>query len=148
MSARVQKLAVKVADRSRPLLEPGETVLSVRLAQGGMPPVAAGFLLGGLLAISMLVFKVGGALGGLLCGLLVASLVTRRVIVRTDQALLLLEYGKLTFSITPRRVLARLPQDTTVAPSGGFWAVTHVAGEKLYVHKKWQHEFPIHQPTT
>ncbi|AZP17493.1 hypothetical protein EJC51_16010 [Streptomyces aquilus] len=35
-------------------------------------------------------------------------------------------------------VIARLPQGTRIGPMSGTWAQIELAGERLWVHKKWQ----------
>jgi hypothetical protein len=102
----------KLADRVTPLLESGEQPQQVFLAQGGLNPWLAGLL-----------------------GVLGRALVKPRLIAVTDRGVVVFEAS---FTGTkPASLLARLPRATRLGPVGGLWAPITVAGEKLYVHKRF-----------
>jgi hypothetical protein len=106
----------KLRKRARPYLQPGEQVEQVFLAQGRITPWLA-----------------NGPLG--LLGSLVA---TRRIIVVTNQTILVVEASKLTGTTSTKRgVIARLPRQTLIGPPKGMWAKVRIGDEKLYVHKRF-----------
>ncbi len=106
----------KLRKRVRPHLQPGEQVEQVFLAQGGITPWLA-----------------NGPLGVL--GTLAA---TRRIIVVTNQAILVVGASKLTGTTpTKRGVIARLPRQTVIGPPKGMWAKVRIGDEKLYVHRRF-----------
>jgi hypothetical protein len=102
----------KLRERARPLLEPGEKIEEVFLAQNGSP-----WMLG---------------LGG---GLLMLLFAKPRVVVVTDRAVVLFRQSKLT--ATPTELLARLPRTTQIGPVKGLWAKTVLSGEQIYIHRRF-----------
>lgn len=78
-----------------------------------------------------------GFLGGLAGVLLANGFTTRRGVLVTDRNVVVLEYGRFG-GVKPIRVIARLPQGTRIGPMSGTWAPIELAGERLWVHKKWQ----------
>jgi hypothetical protein len=109
----------KLRERVQPYLQPGEQVEQVFLAQGGITPWLA-----------------SGALG--LVGAMAAS---RRVIVVTNQAILVVDASKLTGTTPTRRgVIARLPRQAVIGPPRGVWAKVRIGDEKLYVHKRFHRD--------
>ncbi|WP_327428755.1 hypothetical protein [Streptomyces sp. NBC_01236] len=140
------KILAKVVERSQGLLEPGEQVRRVLLAQGGINPWAqVAFFMVGLIGVRAVAVaagaasgfgSLGGALGGLAGGLIGAALTSRRVVLMTDRGVVVLEYGRFG-GVKPTRVLARLPLGTALGVLSGTWARTELAGERLWVHKKW-----------
>ncbi|MFC8512397.1 hypothetical protein [Streptomyces sp. NPDC057257] len=64
----------------------------------------------------------------------------------TDRAVVVLEYGRFG-GVKPTRVLARLPQGTPIGPMSGTWARIELAGERLWVHKKWHEDAAAFVPT-
>ncbi|MCT9078511.1 hypothetical protein [Streptomyces fulvoviolaceus] len=54
----------------------------------------------------------------------------------TDRSVVVLEYGRFG-AVKPTRVLARPPLGTEIGPLSGTWARIELAGERLWVHKKW-----------
>jgi hypothetical protein len=103
----------KLNDRVIPLLEPGEQVQQVFLAQAGASP----WLANGL-------------------GLLGRALFAKpRMVAVTDRAVVVLHAN---FNGTsPTSVLARLPRSTRIGPAKGVWAPVQLSAEKLYVHKRF-----------
>src|SRR4051812_20038234 len=140
------QLSDVVAERARRLLEPGERVVRVFLAQGGIKPSASVWIvLTGLLGTRTLASAAGagnwqaalwGWLGAMAVAAVTTCLTTRRVVLVTDRNVVLLEYGRLG-GVKPRRVIARLPQGTRIGPLSGTWAQIELAGERLWVHRKW-----------
>ncbi len=140
------KISASVIGRSQGLLEPGERVERVLLAQGGINPWAqVGFPLVGLIGVRAVavaagassgVGALGGVLGALVGAVIAAALTTRRVVLATDRGLVVLEYGRFG-GVKPTKVIARLPQGTAIGTLSGTWAQTELAGERLWVHKKW-----------
>jgi hypothetical protein len=109
----------KLRERVQPYLQPGEQVEQVFLAQGGMTPWLA-----------------NGAFG-----LLGAMTATRRIVVVTSQAILVVEASKLTGTTpTKRGVIARLPRQTVIGPPRGLWAKVRIADDNLYVHKRFHRD--------
>ncbi|WP_405993810.1 hypothetical protein [Streptomyces sp. NBC_00986] len=140
------KISTSVVERSQGLLEPGERVERVLLAQGGINPWAqVGFPLVGLIGVRAVavaagasggVGALGGVLGALIGAVVAAALTTRRVVLATDRSVVVLEYGRFG-GVKPTKVIARLPRDTAIGTLSGTWAQTELAGERLWVHKKW-----------
>ncbi|MFJ9243070.1 polymorphic toxin-type HINT domain-containing protein [Streptomyces sp. NPDC101776] len=138
---------IQITARSQGFLEPGERVERVLLAQGGINPWAqVGFPPVGLIGVRAVAVAAGasggvGALGGVLGALagamIAAVLTTRRVVLATDRGLVVLEYGRFG-GVQPSKVIARLPKETAIGALSGTWAQTELAGERLWVHKKWQ----------
>ncbi|MET7484711.1 hypothetical protein [Streptomyces sp. NPDC005538] len=118
----------------------------VLLAQGGINPWAqVGFFLVGLIGVRVVAVAAGassgggallGALGGLVGMTVAMALTTRRVVLATDRGLVVLEYGRFG-GVKPSGVVARLPKGTGIGTLSGTWARTELAGERLWVHKKW-----------
>ena len=107
-------LREKLADRAAPHIGQGEQVRHVFMAQGGPSPYW-----------NFLTW-------------LVLFWVKYRIIVVTDQAILVLNAKKLLPSKpTAEAPLARLPRATVIGPVSGLWGVTTFAGEKLWVHKRF-----------
>lgn len=105
-------LREKVAGRVTLLLHPGESVRQVFLAQGGLNPWLAAYF-----------------------GLLMPMLVRRRIIAVTDYAIVVFEAG---FNGTkPGRAIDRLPRGTRIGPVKGVWSPINLAGEKLWVHRRF-----------
>ena len=113
----------KLHERVQPYLQPGDQVEEVFLAQGGVSP----WLNNGLF----------GAIGALL----LVPFTTRRVVVVTDQAIVVVEASKVTgTTLTKRGVIARLPRQTVIGPARGVWAKFRLGDEKLYAHKRFHQD--------
>jgi hypothetical protein len=111
---RYMALREKLAERITPMLEPGETIQHVWLAQSGMSP----YLLAGI----------GGA---------VAMLFNKYfVVAATDRAILLCSAGKLAPS-KPKAVVKRLPRDAKLELNGKVWGKGDLAGTTYYVHRRF-----------
>ncbi|MFG2935182.1 hypothetical protein [Streptomyces sp. NPDC048282] len=54
----------------------------------------------------------------------------------TDRGWDVLEYGRFG-GVKPTKVIRRLPQSAGIWTLSGTWAQTELAGERLWVHKKW-----------
>jgi hypothetical protein len=103
----------KLTDRVTPLLEPGEQVQQIFLAQAGASPWLANSL---------------GLVGR-------AMFAKPRMVAVTDRAVVILQAN---FNGTsPTSVLARLPRSTRIGPAKGVWAAVQPSDEKLYVHKRF-----------
>ena len=63
--------------------------------------------------------------------LVFTSLYPRRIILATDQALVVIKAGRWRF--TPQTVLARLDIETQIGPLKTFWRYTVLNGRRLYV---------------
>ncbi|MDX3850546.1 hypothetical protein [Streptomyces sp. AK02-01A] len=144
-----------ISERSSRFLEEGETVRRVYLAQGGINPWAqVGFFVAGLVLVRVVAMAAGadgnlglfgGVLGGVLGAAVAAALTTRRVVAVTDRAVLLLSYGRFG-AVKPNSVVARLPKGTRIGELSGTWAKTEIAGEKLWIHKKWHGDAAAFEP--
>ncbi|WP_018499977.1 hypothetical protein [Parafrankia discariae] len=104
----------KLTERAQPFLAPGETVRHVFQAQTGPTPYF--FLL-----TTLIIFWID-----------------YRIVVVTDQSVLVLRAGKLV-ATKPKgdAPLARLPRETVLGPVSGLWGTTEATGEKLRVHKRF-----------
>ncbi|MEU6380314.1 hypothetical protein [Streptomyces sp. NPDC046909] len=138
----------KAIERSQRFLEPGEQVQRVVFAQGGINPwFQVVFFLVALIGLRIVTGGLlGGALGGLAGALLVNAFITRRLVLVTDRAVVVLEYGQFG-GVKPKRVLARLPMGTGIGPLSGTWAQIELGGERLWVHKKWHEAAGAFVPT-
>lgn len=120
----------QIIEQSRPLLQPGEAVAHVVRALEG-PNRWLG------LGISLLVGLGLGVLLGLpILGLpafliVFTRLYARRVILATDESLVVLAGGRFTFR--PRLVLDRLDLETPIGPLKGLWLQTTLNGRRMYV---------------
>lgn len=104
----------KLRERMTPLLEPGEQLQQVWMAQSGMSP----YLLGGL----------GGA---------IALLLNKYyVVAATDRAIVMASAGRFVPS-KPKAVVQRMPRNTPFVLSGKIWGKAEVAGTKYYVHRRF-----------
>ena len=102
----------KLKERSQPLLEPGEDIKHVFLAQAGPTPW--------LFALSWLF----------------AFLMKYRVVAVTDRNVVLLESSAWK-PAAPKQVVARLPRETRFGTLNGVWAKIDLAGDRYYVHKRF-----------
>jgi hypothetical protein len=102
----------KLAERVRPMLEPGEQVQEVFITQTGPSPYWA--------VLTYLIFFA----------------VKRRIIVVTDRAIVIVRAG--TFmGTTAKEVIGRLPRATRLGPVSGLWAKITINGERNWVHKRF-----------
>jgi hypothetical protein len=102
----------KIRERAQPLLEPGENIEEVFLAQEGK-----GWMLG---------------LGG---GLLLLLFAKPLVVVVSDRAIVVFRQSKLT--ATPKDLLARLPRTTRFGPVKRIWAKVPLSGKQIYIHRRF-----------
>ena len=102
----------KLRERTQPLLEPGEQIQEVFLAQTGPSPYLA--------IITYLIFFA----------------VKRRIIVATDRAIVVVRAGYWS-GTSAKEVLDRLPRSTRIGPLRGLWGRTEIGGERLWVHKRF-----------
>jgi hypothetical protein len=102
----------KLRERVQPLLEPGETIQEVFLAQEGKS-----WMLG---------------LGG---GLLLLLFAKPLVVVATDRGIVVFRQSKLT--ATPKELLARLPRNTHFGPVKGLWAKVALCGKQIYIPRRF-----------
>ena len=102
----------KLADRVRPMLEPGEQIQEVFVTQTGPSPYWA--------LLTYLIFFT----------------VKRRIIVVTDRAIVVVRAGSF-MGTTAKEVLARLPRATRIGPLSGLWAKAEINGEKQWIHKRF-----------
>ena len=119
-----------VIEKSAPFLEPGEAVAHVVKALEGPPRwvvIILAFVIGfGISVVIQIPFW-----GFPLFVFVYTSAYQRRVILATDQALLLLGAGRYRF--TPKKVLARLDLETRIGPTHGLLLRTEVDGWRLYL---------------
>ncbi len=102
----------KLADRVRPMLQPGEQIQEVLLSQTGPSPYWA--------FLTYLIFFA----------------VKRRIIVVTDRAVVVVKAGAWT-GTSAQEVLARLPRSTRFGSLSGLWASVELNGEKQWIHKRF-----------
>jgi hypothetical protein len=137
----------RVARRAQGFLESGEQIRTAMPAQGGISPwLQTVFFLAGAIGARFAFAAVGAAgafdglwivLGAVVGALLANAFISRRVVLVTDRAVVVLEYGRFAVTVKPTRVLARLPLGTGIGPLSGIWARIELGGERLWVHKKW-----------
>ena len=102
----------KLRDRVQPLLEPGEQVQEVFLAQTGPSPWFA--------ILTYLIFFA----------------VKRRIVVATDRAIVIIKAGALS-GTSAKEVIGRLPRSTRIGPLSGIWAKTKLGPDKVHIHKRF-----------
>jgi hypothetical protein len=139
--ASVETWRARAIERSRGLLEPGERVRRVYFAQGGLAPPAQGLVLApvSFLGHFLLGDRLGlfsWAVGGLVAWLIIGATTSRRLVLRTDTALVILAYNRFA-GFRPSRLVARLPEDTPIPMLTGLWAPVVLNGEKLWINKRW-----------
>ncbi len=105
-------LRERLTERVQPLL-PGEQVRQVFMAQAGVNPWI-----------------------GNMFGLVGQSLVKRRIVAVTDQAVVV--FGATFNGGKPTEVLRRLPRETQLGPTKGIWSQVNVGDEKTWVHAKFR----------
>jgi hypothetical protein len=104
-------LRKKILENSQQFLTPGEEVQAVIAGQ-----------------------TLSGWLGGL--SALVYFWNNFRVVLVTDQRILVLDCGKLRLG-KPKSVVRELPRATRIGTPSGLWWKCTTLGEKLYVHKRF-----------
>jgi hypothetical protein len=119
----------RIIQKSKPLLEPGEVVAHVVRAQEGpnkwlglSAAVALGLTLG---------LVIPPALGIPVFYLTYTSLYRRRILLATDQALVVVAGRGLRY--TPSAVLDRLDMETRMGPTKGLWMQVEVGGRRLWI---------------
>ena len=105
----------KLRERAQPLLEPGENIEEVFLAQEGKS-----WMLG---------------LGG---GILLLLFAKPLVVVVTDRSVVVFRQSKLT--ATPKGRLARLPRNTKIGPVKGLWSKVVLNGVQVYIHRRFHND--------
>ena len=119
-----------VIEKARPFLEHGEVVAHVVKALEG-PPRWVAMILGLVIGIGLSVLITAPILGVPLFVLAYTSAYRRRVILATDEALVLLNCGRYRF--TPRSVLARFDLETRIGPLHGLFQRIDLDGRRMYV---------------
>lgn len=102
----------KLAERSRPHLEPGEQIQQVFLGQTGPSPW-----------LSVLTY-------------LLIFWVKFRIVAVTDRRIVVLASKKMIMTPTGE-IVASLPRTTRLGPVAGLWARVEATGERMYVHKRF-----------
>ncbi|ONH59415.1 hypothetical protein CcI49_15605 [Frankia sp. CcI49] len=135
----------RIAFQVRPYLAPGEQVQHVVLAQAGLSPYfnlvpPLGFpvwnLTINLLPWSEFYFFASGAVMAalVLAGYTIClTRVRNRILVVTDQAILLMGAGLIAWSTPNGPPLLRLPRRTVLGPPRGLAGAMLLSGEKLWV---------------
>jgi hypothetical protein len=119
-----------IMERSQPFLERGEVVAHVVKALEG-PPRWVAMLAAAVIGVGVSIVILVPFLGFPLFVLVYTAAYQRRVILATDQALVLLGAGR--FRFTPKKVLARLDIETPIGPVQGLFLRTEVDGRRLYI---------------
>jgi hypothetical protein len=119
-----------IIDKAAPLLEPGEVVAHVIRGLEGRNR-----WIGMVIAI-VVAFPVGFYLPPILIVplyyLIFTGMYRRRIILATDQAIVVIAGGRLRF--TPKAVLDRLDIETPIGPmKGAFWRHVVLNGRRIYV---------------
>lgn len=105
----------KLKERVQPMLQEGESVEQIFLAQTGASPWLMGFA----------------------GGVLVMMFVKRRIVVVTDRRIVILRAGKLSGTY-PKEVLGEVPRQTQLGPISGLWSKIMLAGESMWVHRRFK----------
>jgi hypothetical protein len=119
-----------VIEKARPFLERGEVVAHVVKALEG-PPRWVAMILGLVIGVGVSILIYVPILGVPLFVLAYTSAYKRRVILATDEALVLLNCGRYRF--TPRSVLARFDLETRIGPLHGLFQRIELDGRRMYV---------------
>jgi len=119
-----------VLEKVQPFLEPREVVAHVVKAVEG-PPRWVALLLALIVGIGISIVILVPFLGFPLFVLVYLGAYQRRLILATDQALLLIGCGR--FRFTPKKVLARLDIETPIGPLKGMFLRTELDRRRLYV---------------
>jgi hypothetical protein len=107
----VASLQAKIRANAAPHLRPGEEIQAVIPAQ-----TLSGYLM--------------------FFGLIFSFLNGYRVIIATDQRVMLCRSGRNTLAPV-RGVLRELPRQTVIGPAHGLWYRPQSIGEKLYIHRRF-----------
>ena len=119
-----------VLEKVQPFLEPGEVVAHVVKAVEG-PPRWIALLLAIIVGLGVSIVILVPFLGFPLFVLVYMAAYQRRLILATDQALVLVGCGR--FRFTPKQVLARLDLETRIEPLTGIFLRVELDGRRLYV---------------
>ena len=119
-----------VLEKVQPFLEPREVVAHVVKAVEG-PPRWIALLLALVVGIGISIVILVPFLGFPLFVLVYLAAYQRRLILATDQALVLIGCGR--FRFTPKKVLARLDIETPIGPLKGMFLRTELDGRRLYI---------------
>ena len=119
-----------IIERSQPFLEPGEVVAHVVKALEG-PPRWVAMVAAVVIGVGVSILILVPFLGFPLFVLVYTAAYQRRVILATDQALVLIGGGR--FRFTPRKLLARLDIETPIGPLQGLFLRTELDGRRLYI---------------
>lgn len=126
----------RIIEKSKPLLEPGEVVAHVIRAQEGPNKwIALGFAMALALVLGVVVPPI---LGIPVFFLTYTSLYKRRILLATDQALVIIAGRWLRY--TPTAVLERLDMETRIGPTKGLWMEADVDGRRLWIVPRTVHE--------
>ena len=120
----------RIISLARPLLEPREVVAHVVRAMEG-----PNRLIGGLIAMAIgvgvgIVTKVP-FLGFPLMASIYLSIYPRRILLATDQALVLIQGGRWRW--TPKKVIERFDVDTPIGPLQGFFLYSRLGDRRLWI---------------
>jgi hypothetical protein len=119
-----------VLEKSRPFLEPGEVVAHVVKAVEG-PPRWVAMILALVIGVGISILIRVPFWGFPLFVLVYTSAYQRRLILATDEALLLIGAGRYRFS--PKKVLARMDLETRIGPLQGLFLRIELDGRRMYV---------------
>ena len=119
-----------VLEKVPPFLEPGEVVAHVVKAVEG-PPRWVALLLALIVGIGISIVIQVPFLGFPLFVLVYLAAYQRRLILATDQALVLVGCGR--FRFTPRKVLERFDIETPIGPLKGIFLRAELGGRRLYI---------------
>ncbi len=119
-----------ILEKVQPLLEPDEVVAHVVKAVEG-PPRWVALLLALIVGIGVSILILVPFLGFPLFVLVYMGAYQRRLILATDQALVLVGCGR--FRFTPKKILSRLDIETPIGPLTGIFLRTELDGRRLYI---------------
>lgn len=120
----------RILQEARPLLNKGEVIAHVVRAMEG-PNRWLGIGIGMFAGVGIGILLGQPVLGLPIMWIVYTRMYSRRILLATDQSLVVVEGGRIRF--TPKRVLERLDVDTRIGPMKGLFLTANVNGRRLFV---------------
>lgn len=129
-NAGVSNARARIVQEARPLLNKGEVIAHVVRALEG-PNRWLGIGVGMFAGLGVGVLAGSPVLGIPVMWIVYTRMYARRILVATDQSLVVIDGGR--FRFTPKKVLERLDVDTRIGPLKGLFMTARVNGRRLYI---------------
>ncbi len=126
----VANARAKIVQEARPLLNKGEVIAHVVKALEG-PNRWLGIGIGMFAGLGVGLLSGNPILGVPIMWIVYTRMYARRILLATDQSLVVIEGGRFRFA--PKRVLERLDVDTRIGPLKGLFMTARVNGRRLYI---------------